>query len=97
MEMNHPTVRAVCQGVQAPYGKAETLCHSAQSVGNLFRIIIQPGMTPADWCEPQYLDHIIKEILEAICNYTIRKWKFTPDMDSDLPSLIRIRKQLKVK
>ena len=49
MEMNYQTVRAVCEGVKVPHCKAEILCHSAQTLGNLFRNIIQPGMTPTDW------------------------------------------------
>ena len=30
MEINSQMVNAVCEGVQAPHGKMETLCHGAQ-------------------------------------------------------------------
>ena len=61
MEMNSQTVRPVCDGVQTAHGKAEYICHFAQTLGNLFRNIIQLGMTPADWSQAQYQDPIIKQ------------------------------------
>ena len=97
MEINSQTVRPVCEGVQAPHGQAEILCYCAKMLGNLFINTSQTGMTLADWSWAQYQDPIIKQILQAIHNHTISKWKLTSDMYSDLKSLIRTRKKLKVK
>ena len=43
--MNLQTVHAVCEGVQAPHGKVETLCHGAQIVDALSKDNSPPGMT----------------------------------------------------
>ena len=48
MEMNSQTVKAICEGFQVSHGKSEIPCHSAKTLGSLFRNNIQLGMTPAD-------------------------------------------------
>ena len=48
MELNSQTVQAVCEGVQAPHGKIETLCHGAQVVDALAQGNVPPGMTPLE-------------------------------------------------
>ena len=45
MELNSQTVHAVCEGVQAPHGKIETLCHWVQVVDALAQDNTPPGMT----------------------------------------------------
>ena len=56
IEMNSQTVTACCEGGQASHGKAEILCHSAQTLGNLFRNNIQPGIIQVDWSQTKYKD-----------------------------------------
>ena len=46
VELNSQTIHAVCEGVQAPHGKVETLCHGAQVVDALSKDNASPGMTP---------------------------------------------------
>ena len=46
VEFTSQSVHAVCEGVQAPYGKIETLCHGAQAVGVCYQDSMPPGMTP---------------------------------------------------
>ena len=50
MELNSQRVQAVCEGVQAPHGKIETLCHGAQMVDALAQVNAPPGMTLLEWC-----------------------------------------------
>ena len=50
VELNSQTVHVVCEGVQAPHGKVETLCHGAQVVDALSNDRAPPGMTPLEWC-----------------------------------------------
>ena len=63
MELDTQTVHAVCKGVQAPYGKVETLCHGAQVVDALSKDKAPPGMTPLEWCKAQSQDPIISQII----------------------------------
>ena len=49
VELNSQTVHAVCEGVQAPHGKVETLCHGTQVVDALSKDNVPPGMTPLEW------------------------------------------------
>ena len=62
------TVRVVYEEVQESHCKVEIPCHSAQSLGNIFRGNIQPVMTPANWNHAQYRYHILRQILEVIYN-----------------------------
>ena len=52
-------------------------------------------MTSANWSKAQSKFPILSQILEATHNKTSGKWKLKSDMDFDLKSLIRIRKQMK--
>ena len=63
VELNSQTVHAVCEGVQAPHGKVETLCHGAQVVDALSKDNAPPGMTPLEWCHAQAQDPIITQII----------------------------------
>ena len=97
MELDTQTVHAVCKGVQAPYGKVETLCHGAQVVDALSKDKAPPGMTPLEWCQAQSQDPIISQIIGEINNKTIGKMKIRMGMPSDLKALIRNRKYLTLK
>ena len=46
VDISSQSVHAVFEGVQAPHGKIETLCHGAQAVGMLSQDNMPPGMTP---------------------------------------------------
>ena len=48
MELDSQTVHAVCEGVHAPHGKVETLCHGAHVVDALSNDRAPPGMTPLE-------------------------------------------------
>ena len=63
------SVHAVCEGVQAPHGKIETLCHGAQAVGVLFQDNMPPGMTSLEWSQAQLKDPAICQIIQAIQNF----------------------------
>ena len=63
VELNSQTVHAVCEGVQAPHGKVETLCHVAQVADALSKDNAPPGMTPLEWCHAQARDPIINQII----------------------------------
>ena len=51
IDIDTQTVHAVCEGVQAPHGKVETLCQGAQAVDALCQDNAPPGMTPLQWCQ----------------------------------------------
>ena len=85
------------EGVQAPHGKIETLCHGAQAVGVLFQDSIPPGMIPPEWSQAQAKDSTICQIVEAIQHKTLGKLKIKKDMPLDLKAFLRIRKQFKLK
>ena len=97
VELNSQTVHAVCEGVQAPHGKVETLCHGAQVVDALSKDNAPPGMTPLMWCHAQAKDPIINQIIGEIKQKTIGKLKIKMEMPSKLKALIRNRKQLLLK
>ena len=46
MELDSQAVQAICERLQAPHGKTETLCHGAQVVDALVQDNAPPGMTP---------------------------------------------------
>ena len=94
MELDTQTVHALCKGVQAPYGKVETLCQGAQVVDALSKDKTPPGMTPIEWCQAQSQDPIISQIIGEINNKTIGKIKTRMGMPSELKALIRNRKLL---
>ena len=97
MELDTQTVHAVCKGVQAPYGKVETLCHGALLVDGLSKDKAPPGMTPLEWCQAQSQDPIISQIIGEINNKTIGKMKLRMGMPSELKVLIRNRKLITLK
>ena len=97
VELNSQTVHAVCEGVQAPHGKVETLCHGAQVVDALFQDNAQPGMTSLEWCHAQAKDPIINKLIGEIKQRTIGKLKIKMEMPSELKALIRYRKLLLLK
>ena len=90
-------VHAVCEGVQAPHVKVETLCHGAQVVDALSQDNAPPGMTPLEWCQTQSKDPVIHQIIDGIQNKTLRKIKTNGDMPSELKALIRLKRQLVLK
>ena len=49
MEQVSQTVHALCEGVQAPHGKVETLCQGANVVDALSEDRAPPGMTSLEW------------------------------------------------
>ena len=97
VELNSQTVHAVCEGVQAPHGKIETLCHGAQVVDALSKDNAPPGMTPLELCHTQTMDPIINQIIGDMKQKTIGKLKIKMGMSSELKPLIRIKKQLMLK
>ena len=97
VDISSQSVHAVCEGVQAPHGKIETVCHGAQALGVLSQDNIPPGMTPLEWSEAQAKDSVICQIVEAIQHKTLGKLKIKKDMPLDLKAFLRIRKQFKLK
>ena len=97
MELNSQTVQAVCEGVQAPHGKIETLCHGAQVVDALAQDNAPPGMTPLEWCHAQAKDPVISQIIGEIQKETIGKLKIKMEMLSQMKTPIKIKKQLILK
>ena len=97
MELDSQTVHAVCEGVQAPHGKVETLCHGAQVVDALSNDKAPPGMTPLEWCHAQAQDPIISQIIGEFNNKSIGKMKIKMGIPSELKALIRNKKQLILK
>ena len=97
MELNSQTVQAVCEGVQAPHGKIETLCYGAQVVDALTQDNAPPGMTSLEWCHAQAKDPVISQIIGEIQKKTIGKLKIKMEMPSEMKALIRIKKQLILK
>ena len=97
VDISSQSVHAVCEGVQAPHGKIETLCHGAQAVGVLSQDNMPPGMTSLEWSQTKLKDPTICQIIQAIQNKTLDKLKIKLDMNSDLKAFLRIRKQFKLK
>ena len=94
MKISSQTVHAVCEGVQAPHGKIETLCHGAQVVDALGKDNAPPGMTPLEWCQAQAKDPAINQIVGEKQKRTLGKLKIKMEIMSDVKALIRIKKQL---
>ena len=59
MELDSLTVHALCEGVQAPHGKVETLCQGAHVVDALSKDRATPSMTSLEWCHTQAQDPIL--------------------------------------
>ena len=91
VDISSQTVHAVCEGVQAPHGKIETLCHGAQAVGVLSQDNMPSGMTSFEWSQAQI------QIIQAIQSKTLDTLKIKQDMSSDLKAFLRLRKQFKLK
>ena len=73
IDISSQSVHAVCEGVQAPHGKIETLCHGAQAVGVLSQDNMPPGMTPLEWSQAQAKDSATSKIVEAIQQKNFRE------------------------
>ena len=71
VDISSQSVHAVCEGVQAPHGKIETLCHGVQAVGVLSQDNMAPGMTPLEWSQAQANDPAICQIVQAIQNKSL--------------------------
>ena len=97
VDISSQTVHAFSEGVQAPHGKIETLCHGAQAVGMLSQDNMPSGMTSLEWSQAQIQDPAIYQIIQAIQSKTLDALKIKQDMSSDLNAFIRIRKQFKLK
>ena len=97
MEINSHLVHAVCEGVQVPHGKVETLCTGSQVVNTLRQDDAPPGMTPLVWCQAHSKDPGIHQIIDGIQNKTLRKIKIKGDVPSELKVLIRLKRQLALK
>ena len=83
IDISSQSVHDVCDGVQAPHGKIETLCHGVQAL---------------EWSqEAQAKDSAICQIVEAIQHKTFGKLKIKKDMPLHLKAFLRIRKQFKLK
>ena len=63
VDISSQTVHAVCEGVQAPHGKIETICHGAQAVGVLSQDNMPSGMTSLEWSQAQIKDAAICQII----------------------------------
>ena len=97
VDISSQTVHVVCEGVQAPHGKIETLCHRAQAVGVLSQDNMPSGMTSLEWSQAQIKDPAICQIIQAIQNKTLDTLNIKQDMSSDLKAFLRISKQFKLK
>ena len=97
MELDSQTVHAVCEGVQAPHGKVETLCQGAHVVDALSKDRATPGMTSLEWCHIQAQDPILSQIIRKLHNKTLGKMKIKMGMPSEMKALIRNRTQLTLK
>ena len=97
MELNSQAVQAVCEGVQAPHDKIETLCHGAKVLGALVQDNAPPGMTPLEWYQAQAKDPAIQQIVGGNSEMNHKKLTIKMEMSSDLKALIRIKKQLILK
>ena len=97
MEISSQIVHAVCEGVQAPHGKIETLCNGAQVVDALGQDNAPPGMAPLEWCQAQAKDPAIHQIFGELQKRTLGKLKIKMEMPSELKAVIRKKKQLVLK
>ena len=94
MELDSQTVHAVCEGVQVPHGKVETLCHGAHVVDALSNDRAPPGMTSLEWCHAQTQDPILSQIIREINSKSIGKMKIKIGIPSEMKALIGNRTQL---
>ena len=83
VDISSQTVHVVCEGVQAPHGKVETLCHGAQAVGALSQDTMPAGMTSLEWSQAQMQDPTISQIIQANQTKTLATIKYKQDMSSD--------------
>ena len=97
MELGSQTVHAVCEGVQTPDGKVETLCQEAHVVDALSEDRAPPGMTSLEWCHIQTQDLILSQIMREIKNKSLDKMKIKMGMPSELKAIIRNRTHLILK
>ena len=97
MKISSQAVHAVCEGVQAPHDKVETLCHGAHMMDALRQDNAPPHMTPLDWCQAQAKDPAIHKIVEGIQNRILGKLKIKDEMPSELKALIQVKKELVLK
>ena len=97
MELDSQIAHAVCEGVQAPHGKVETLCHGAHVMDALSNDRAPPAMTPLEWCHAQIQDPILSQIIREISSKSIGKMKIKMGMPSEMKALIRNRTQLTLK
>ena len=97
VDISSQSVHSACEGVQAPHGKIETLCHGMQAVGVLSQDNRPPGMTPLEWSQAQAKDPVVCQIVQSIQNKSLEKLANKKDMHSDLKAFLRIRKQFKLK
>ena len=97
IDIDTQTVHAVCEAVQAPHGKVETLCQGAQAVDALCQDNAPPGMTPLQLCQAQSKDPAIHQNVDGIQNKALKHLKIWSDKPSELKALIRLKKQLILK
>ena len=97
IDISSQSVHAICEGVQAPHGKIETLCHGVQVVHVLSQDNMPPGMTALEWSQAQAKDLAICQIVEAIHHKSLGKLKIKKDVPLYLKYFLRIRKQFKLK
>ena len=97
VELTSQSVHAVCEGVQAPHGKIETLCHGAQAVGVLNQDNMPPGMNQLEWSQAQSKDSALGQIIEGIQQKTMGKFTLKKDIPLNQKVFLRIRRQLKLK
>ena len=97
MELHSQTVHAVCEGVQAPYGKVETLCQGAHVVDTLSKDRAPSSMMPLEWCHIQTQDPVLSQIIREINHKSLGKMKIKMGMPSEFKALIRNRSQLILK
>ena len=84
VDISSQTVHAVCEGVQVPHGKIQTLCHRAQAVGVLSQDNMPSGMTSLEWSQAQSKDSAICQIIQAIQNKSLDTLKIKQHMCSDI-------------
>ena len=97
VDISSLTIHGVCEGVQVPHGKIETLCHGVQAVCVLSQDNMPSGMISLEWSHTQSKDSAICQIIQAIQNKSLDTLKIKQDMSSDLKAFLRIRKQFKLK
>ena len=97
MELDSQTVNAVCEAVQTPHGKVETLCQGAHVVDALSKDRATPGMTSLEWCHIQAQDPILSQIIRELHNKTTGRMKIKMGMPSEMKALIRNRALLTLK